>query len=73
MQELVRNMSRQGLRFAPASPGGEAAYRALYNAMVSYTAGAETASGFRIQGMRVAPGGSPGGSEGSAYSSPRAP
>jgi hypothetical protein len=56
-------MAKRGLRFAPASPGGEPAYRALYNAMVSYSAGAETASGFRVQGARVAPGGSPGGSK----------
>jgi hypothetical protein len=63
VQELVQNMAKRGLRFAPASPGGEPAYRALYNAMVSYSAGAETASGFRVQGARVAPGGSPGGSK----------
>ncbi len=60
VQELVRNMSRQGLRFAPASPGSEPAYRALYNALVSYATGAETASGSRVSGARVAPGGSPG-------------
>jgi hypothetical protein len=47
--ELVQNMSNQGLRFAPANPGGEPAYFALYNAMVSYSAGAENASGFRVQ------------------------
>jgi hypothetical protein len=47
--ELVQTMSNQGLRFAPANPGGEPAYFALYNAMVSYSAGAENASGFRVQ------------------------
>jgi hypothetical protein len=47
--ELVQNMSNQGLRFAPANPGGAPAYHALYNAMVSYSAGAENASGFRVQ------------------------
>jgi hypothetical protein len=46
--ELVMNMSNQGLRFAPANPGSEPAYHALYNAMVSYSAGAESASGFRV-------------------------
>jgi hypothetical protein len=61
VEELVRNMGNQGLQFAPASPGNEPAYRALYNAMVSYSTGAETASGFRVQGARVAPGGYSGG------------
>jgi hypothetical protein len=32
--ELVKNM--QGLQFAPATPGDEQAYRALYDALVSY-------------------------------------
>lgn len=47
--ELVQNMSNQGLKFAPATPGSEPAYYALYNAMVSYSAGADTNSGFRAQ------------------------
>lgn len=34
--ELVQNMTRQGLKFAPASPGNEAPYFALYASMVSY-------------------------------------
>ncbi len=49
VQELVQNMSSQGLKFAPATPGSEPAYYALYNAMVSYSAGADTGSGFRVQ------------------------
>jgi hypothetical protein len=34
--ELTTNMIRQGLRFAPAVAGDEAAYVALHNAMVQY-------------------------------------
>jgi hypothetical protein len=35
---LVTQMSRDGLRFAPATRGDEAAYVAVHNAMVAYTA-----------------------------------
>jgi hypothetical protein len=34
--ELVAEMTRQGLKFAPATPGDEAAYVALHSAMVAY-------------------------------------
>jgi hypothetical protein len=34
--ELVQNMSSQGLRFAPAASGDEAAYTALHRALVTY-------------------------------------
>jgi hypothetical protein len=34
--ELVENMFRNGLRFAPATPGDQAAYVALHRALVSY-------------------------------------
>jgi len=38
--ELVDNLTRvQGLQFAPASPGDEAAYRVLYRALQAYDAG----------------------------------
>jgi hypothetical protein len=50
--ELVSNMSQQGLRFAPALPGSEPAYFGLFNAMVSFAAGGESQSGFRV---RLAP------------------
>ncbi len=40
--ELVKNMG--GLRFAPAVPGEERAYRELYNALVSYYSGTQTVS-----------------------------
>jgi hypothetical protein len=50
VEELVQNMTKQGLKFAPASPGSEPAYFALHSAMVAYTAGAENAPGFRVQG-----------------------
>jgi hypothetical protein len=34
--ELVKHMSEKGLRFAPATPGDEAAYRALHQALANY-------------------------------------
>jgi hypothetical protein len=34
--ELIQNMSSLGVRFAPATPGSEAAYNALYKGLVSY-------------------------------------
>jgi hypothetical protein len=37
--ELVKFMSDQGLQFAPATPGDEPAYRALYHAMAAFDAG----------------------------------
>lgn len=40
--ELVNNM--KGMRFAPATPGKEAAYRALYQALQQFEAGLQTAS-----------------------------
>jgi hypothetical protein len=45
--ELVYNMTAQGLKFAPATPGNEAPYYGLQNALVSFAAGAESNSGFR--------------------------
>jgi hypothetical protein len=60
VQELVMNMTRQGLQFAPASPGGEPAYYALHSAMVGYAAGVNNGSGFRAPVLPVAiPGGIP--------------
>ncbi len=37
--ELVANMTREGLVFAPAAPGEEAAYNALYQALRSFEVG----------------------------------
>jgi len=34
--ELVKHMSDKGLRFAPATPGDEAAYRAMHQALTNY-------------------------------------
>jgi hypothetical protein len=34
--ELIKNMTEKGLRFAPAAQGDEAAYNALYQALVAY-------------------------------------
>jgi hypothetical protein len=44
--ELVEHMSKQGLQFAPAMPGDEAAYSALHQALSNYdsAAQAQTAS-----------------------------
>jgi len=36
VRELVQNMSKEGLRFAPSVRGDEAAYQSLYQAMASY-------------------------------------
>jgi hypothetical protein len=49
VDELVQNMARQGLQFAPATPGDESAYHALYTAMSSFTAAATNESAFRVQ------------------------
>ena len=35
---MTQQMTRQGLRFAPAVPGDESAYTALHSAMVEYVA-----------------------------------
>lgn len=34
--ELVNDMTRNGLRFAPAADGGESAYTALYHYVLAY-------------------------------------
>jgi len=47
--ELVENMSKQGLRFAPALAGAEPAYFGLYNSFLAYAAGGEGVSGFRVR------------------------
>jgi hypothetical protein len=39
--ELVQHMTRQGLRFAPAVAGDEAAYAALHRALVTYDTSAQ--------------------------------
>jgi hypothetical protein len=50
--ELVENMTGQGLTFAPATLGHEAAYYALQNAMVAYARGSQTDTAFQ---NRMAP------------------
>jgi hypothetical protein len=52
VQELVNNMTSQGLQFAPATPGNESAYYALQNSLVAYARGAQSGSGFQA---RLAP------------------
>ena len=49
VDELVANMTSNGLRFAPATDGQEQAYYALYSAITTYAAGAQSGSGFRVQ------------------------
>jgi hypothetical protein len=39
--ELVSNMTRDGLKFAPAAPGEEAAYNSLYQALRSFERGVQ--------------------------------
>jgi hypothetical protein len=46
--ELVYNMMSKGLMFAPATPGVEAPYYALQNALTSFAAGAENSPAFRV-------------------------
>jgi hypothetical protein len=41
--DLVAHMTRNGLLFAPAAPGDEAAYRSLYQALRAYEAGLQVA------------------------------
>jgi hypothetical protein len=47
VQELVQNMTSQGLTFAPATPGNESAYYALQSALTSYARGAQTDMAFQ--------------------------
>ena len=43
VEELVDHMTKEGLTFAPAAPGQEAAYRAVYPALRAYEAGLQMA------------------------------
>jgi hypothetical protein len=43
--ELVENMQREGLQFAPTSPGAEGAYNSLYQALRAFDAGLPAAKG----------------------------
>ncbi len=49
VDELVMNMSSQGLRFAPATPGTEEAYFGLFNSMVAFASGGTNDSSFRVR------------------------
>jgi hypothetical protein len=44
-QEVVKNVLGQGLTVAPATPGDEQAYAALYNALLTYDGGMLAAAG----------------------------
>jgi hypothetical protein len=56
--ELVQHMTDNGLKFAPAAAGDEAAYRTLHAALASYVRGAEDPSTFA--GPRMLRTGEPG-------------
>lgn len=53
--ELVYDMTSKGLKFAPATPGDEAAYVALHNAMAQYTLGVQSSYGFQTQSVAPRP------------------
>lgn len=57
VQELVDNMTAEGLKFAPATPGADSAYYSLHNSFVSYARGAQSSAGF--QSSLVAPSANP--------------
>jgi hypothetical protein len=44
VDQLVAMMTKQGLRFAPAAAGHEAAYNSLFQALRSYSARGNVAS-----------------------------
>jgi hypothetical protein len=46
--ELVQSMTRQGLRFAPATGGSEAGYLALHRALAAYDAALQAAAGVTL-------------------------
>jgi len=47
--ELVGNMVRNGLSFAPCNPGDEAVYYAMHDMFVAYTTSAQAAAGFQVK------------------------
>jgi hypothetical protein len=49
VEELAVHMTEKGLKFAPMSPGGEAAYQSLFSAMVAYAGGGPSDAGFRMR------------------------
>lgn len=49
VQEMVQNMTKQGLTFAPATPGNEDAYYSLQNSMSRYAISANHAYGMQLQ------------------------
>jgi hypothetical protein len=59
--ELVSNMTRQGLQFAPATQGDETAYTSLYNSMVTYDVRMDQMASSRGVEMRTGPQGPPPG------------
>jgi len=53
--ELVDNMTAQGMKFAPATPGRESAYMALHSSFVSYARNAQSSTGFQADLPPVSP------------------
>jgi hypothetical protein len=57
--ELVRNLTKQGLHFAPATQGDETAYSSLYNAMATYDVQMDQLASSRGVELRTGPPGPP--------------
>ena len=47
VQELVDYMTEKGLKFAPAAPGQETAYKVVHDACVRYARAAQSSAGFQ--------------------------
>lgn len=47
--ELVANMTKSGLSFAPCNPGDEAVYYAMHDMFVAYTTSAQAAAGYQVK------------------------
>lgn len=62
VSELVSNLTNEGLRFAPASTGEEAAYNTLYQALRTYDAG--------VARLAMSGGSAPGGGGAALISAP---
>jgi hypothetical protein len=53
--ELVRNLAAKGLRFAPATPGDEAAYQSVYRSLAAYDRALKTQVASDGQGSDAKP------------------
>jgi hypothetical protein len=55
VQELVDYMTDHGLKFAPATPGHENAYRAVHNALVRYARAASGSGNAQVSSRMIGP------------------